>query len=364
MYPKSLIAALLLLFLYSCNTQTINILSNNKQTNTALGNPHDMVLIYTGGSIRKTHFDVNKFRPYVSVENKKGTQDWLFDTFLFLELIDNDKYLYYYRGLDPQKYATKIEWKRVLENYFIKDQAISALDKQISNIKNINNQPDVKRNVVIAIPDPILDQKNWGEINGKTLDFANHNDRLNACKWYIDYAEKLFKQLAPQNLELIGFYWTLEGRMTHMVPITSMVADYLHKKKYKFYWIPYFNSQEYSLWREFGFDKAYLQPNYLQREEVTVDRLDTTINRAVKHGLGLEMELNNLVIKQWGDRAYRMVEYMDFFQKRGVWNSMDVAYFQGGFTLYNLFNSKDTNDNKLYYQLVNIVAERQKKFQL
>lgn len=41
------------------------------------------------------------------------------------------------------------------------------------------------------------------------------------------------------------------------------IAGHIHGKNLDFLWIPYFNAYNWSQWAEYGFDKAWLQPNWL-----------------------------------------------------------------------------------------------------
>lgn len=158
----------------------------------------DMVLIYEGGAHRKIKWDKDHFAPYVSLENEEGTKDWLFDGFLFLEIYDGDRgFASGYKDLA----ARKVEWTNLIDTYFREGNAIMALNDQVAEVKQkTSSKKFSKRKVVITVPEPIPNQTDWGEIDGKAMDFSKKEDRIEAIKWFIDYAIESFKKANPKTL--------------------------------------------------------------------------------------------------------------------------------------------------------------------
>lgn len=317
----------------------------------------DMVLIYEGGAHRTIKWDKNHFAPYVSLENEEGTRDWLFDGFLFLEIYDGDRgFASGYRDLA----ARKVEWKNLIDTYFREGNAIMALNDQISEVKkNSSSKKFTKRKVVITVPEPIPNQTDWGEIDGKPMNFSKKEDRIAACKWFVDYAVESFKNANPENLELAGFYWVAETA-THSRDLVEHVASYIKDSGHKFYWIPYFTADGFNEWEELGFDQAFYQPNYFFSEERPISQIEKACDDAIKYGLSMEMEFDDraLANRGWG---YRMKDYIRVFDEYGVWDKKEMAYYQGGDTFYKLFHSENPEDNALYMQLANIIAKRHKE---
>src|SRR5690554_2746515 len=121
-----------------------------------------------------------------------------------------------------------IEWTNLVDNYFREGNAIMALNSQISEVlENHHTNKFSNRKVVITIPEPIPNQADWGEIDGKAMDFSKQEDRLQAVKWYIDYATESFKKANPENLELAGFYWVAE-EATNSRDLVKHVAEYIN----------------------------------------------------------------------------------------------------------------------------------------
>lgn len=316
----------------------------------------DMVLIYDGGAHRTIKWDKNHFAPYVSLENKRGKTDWLFDGFLFLEIHDGTRgFASYYKDLA----ARKIEWTKLVDNYFTEGNAIMALNDHITDVLANNKIAKYKkRKIVITLPEPIPNQKDWGEINGNVMDFSRQADRLTACKWFVDYVIESFKRANPNNLELAGFYWVAE-EATNSRDLVKDVSSYVNAKGHQLYWIPYFNSDGYNEWEKLGFNQAFYQPNYFFKEDRQISQIETACEDALKYGMSMEMEFDDRALSSngWG---YRMRDYIRTFDKYKVWDTMEVAYYQGGDAFYKLYHSANPDDKELYYYLANIIAKRQK----
>ncbi len=313
-----------------------------------------MVLIYSGGSHRTITWDASHFEPYVYAEDKDGKYQWLFDGFLFLEIHDGKErgYASGYRKLS----ARKEDWIWLITQYLTDGNDIKALDDCIEKAKSKCGRVS-KRKIVISLPEPIPNQKDWGELNGKSLDFSNDEDRIVACKWYIDYIIEKFKAAKMKNVELSGFYWLAE-EATHTRTFVKQVADYIHAKKCNFYWIPYFKSDGYHEWRNLGFDQAFLQPNHFFNASIPDSRIDEACTLAKSLGMSMEMEFDERAV-EGGGMADRLHAYIDGFERNHIFEKTDIAYYQGNDALYKLKNGTKA-DNALYHKLTYIIIDRQK----
>jgi hypothetical protein len=360
----------LLFCVHSCNEQSIGegeeIIFRDPDNGTVTdrlsiidGVPLDMVLIYEGGTHRTIKWNKEHFAPYVSAQ-VDGKERWLFDGFLFLEIHDGKD-----RGFASgyrEKPARKSEWEALLNGYFTPGNAICALDDQVGKVRDGKNMEGDfrKRKVVIAIPEPIPNQKDWGELDGRSLSFTNRSDRVAACQWYVDYAVKLFGNAKLKNLELTGFYWLAE-EATHTRDMVKEVAGYLDKRGYDFYWIPYYFADGYFEWKELGFDVPYYQPNYFFNEDIPVSRIKEACLRAKRHGMNLEVEFDERALTGRGNWGYRLHHYLDVFESEAVLYKVHLAYYQGGDAFYRLAQSSNYQDGLLYQRLVNVIVERQKR---
>lgn len=321
------------------------------------GYVRDMLLVYNGGAHRTSVVDEERLAPCISAKDKDGKTGWLFDTFLFLEIHDGTNS--YASGYKPTP-ARKEHWMGLMNAYLTEGYGIKALNSYIEKTKKECKDHFKKRKVVISLPEPIPNQKNWGNINGKKLDFSISKDRIEAVKWYINYVEQRMKKEKMKNVELEGFYWLAE-EATNSRTIINEIADYIRSKGYRLYWIPYFNTDGRDEWKELGFDQAFLQPNHFFDTSIPDSRIDDACNIAKAQGMSMEMEFDENASENKNNKGVRMKAYIDGFTRNNIWENSDVAYYQGGEGLYILKNGTE-KDQELYNELTNIIIERQRRF--
>ncbi len=336
--------------------------------------PTDMVLLYGGGHHRTPYeWDQDRASSYVTYKDREGAEHWLFDGFLLLEFMDPatnggpGKTLvtgYTYRG-SYMPSANKQDWQSLIDYYFTPGTGVDAIDAAVGMAEAKLGAVKEKRKIVIGIPEPIVNLYSasnsggttyWGKLDGRELDFGNDRDRILACKWYIDEVRRQFYAGKYSNVELAGFYWVAETS-ANTGSILNVLGRYLNDLKYSFNWIPYFNATGYSSWKEFGFNIAYLQPNYFFNESVPRSRLNDACDLAKQFGMDMELEFDENALACNG-RAYKLRDYMDVFKSKGVWASLRLAYYQGSWALHNLRHSSDKKDQELYHEFCKFVTER------
>lgn len=322
------------------------------------GSIGDMVLMYYGGSHRKTVWNREQCMSSVAYRDEEGKLHWMFDGFLFLEFKDGKGrgFASYYEPLP----CRKVEWEALYNCYFTEGRACSALEECIEEVKQELGEPKHKRKVVVTLPEPLSGQTDWGEVNGRALDFTSDEDRVEACKWYIDQVIRRFGEENYKNLELDGFYWIAE-EATNSRTILHQIGDYMRSLGYKFYWIPYWGSDGYGEWKELKFDVAYQQPNYFFYDEKPDSvHLKKVCEFAKERGMFLEVEFDERALKKSGDyRADRLHEYMEAYDKYGVVDSLPMAYYISDCMVNDLKESEYKEDNDLYNWFSKIVVKRQ-----
>lgn len=361
---RQIIIITFLLFFYHCKSH--KILTNKYSAGISsqyLKQPMDMVLIYTGGDHRLPEWwNSEHFAPYVSFENDHGIHEWLFDGFLFLE-IKNDNWSFF--GRHGSRPARMREWELYVDRFFSNTTNIHALNHQISRIlESKSDDCFEKRKIIIAIPEPKKGQKDWGELNGKKLDFNSVDDQITACRWYIDYVLKKWEKASDnlENVEFVAFYWIKENDPLD-AKITQEVSSYVREKGYDFYWIPNMLGlqQINNDWKEPGYDKAYLQPGYFYRTDKDSVRLRQSSELIDKFKLNPYVEFDERTLiknRNWG---YRLHKTIDIFEEYGFWDTTPIGYYQGFNGLYQLYNSEEPEDKILYMRLAKIISQRQNK---
>ena len=315
----------------------------------------DLALIYQGGSHRMD-WTVDEFRPYVVHEFTDGTKDWLFDGFLFLEF-KNGSGRHYTVGYEKLN-ARKGEWAWLLDRIFEEGKSLSALDACITEQIAELGKPGFKHQIVLGLPEAILDQKDWGELDGRTLDFSKEEDQLAATRWYIDELMKRFKAAKYKNLELSGFYWVAETN-NYCGQLTVPISEYIHSLGKLFYWIPYWQSKGAEDWKALGFDVAYQQPNHFFNHSIPDSRLDDACAFARKHGMAMEFEFDEKATADRENSSHaRMKAYIDHFEKNDVFNSSALAYYCGNRGVLTLHESKNPADHALMDRLARLIQMR------
>lgn len=315
----------------------------------------DLVLIYQGGSHRMD-YNAEQLRPYVVHEDRFGNRDWLFDGFLFLEFDSGKGVSYHVRGSAPL--ARKEDWAWLVDRHFESGKGIAALDDCIAAAVRELGEPPFRHKVVIGIPEPPRGQKDWGELEGRKLDFSNEEDRIAACKWYADLLEERFRSSGFQHLELAGFYW-LPEILRQSREVTRALGDYVRSKGLRFYWIPYYTAQGYSEWRDLGFDAAYLQPTYFWNRKIGDERVDRACELARTYGMGLEMEFDmRASVKSEECRRDRGMGYMSSFRRSGVYRSSAIAYYEGGGGVYYFTKTTAPEDRAFIDTLAYFIRDR------
>ena len=318
----------------------------------------DLVLIYQGGH-QRLDWTPEQLYPYVIHTDKYNKKGWFFDGFLFLEFHDGKEYSFQHSYNNNVKFAGKEQWAWLADRHFEKGKALEALNSCIEKgIKEIGNPP-FKHKVVIGLPEPEKNWKEWGNINGKKMDFTKREDRIAAGKWYIDILIKKFEESNLNNLELAGIYWINEQMITSDY-ITVEIGEYVRKKGMQFYWIPYYMGVGFSEWYEYGFDIAYLQPTYFFNKKIPDDRVDNTCKLAHTHNMGLEMEFDGkALINNPLNHRYRLFGYIESFVKNDVYKNSAIAYYEGGRGIYTFSKSKYWEDKLAMDTLHHFVKDRQ-----
>ena len=316
----------------------------------------DMALIYQGGSHR-LDWTVEEFRPYVVHEFADGERDWLFDGFLFLEFKNGSgrNYTVGYEKLN----ARRGEWEWLLGRIFEQGKSLSALDQCIGEEIARLGKPGFTHRIVLGLPEAIRGQKDWGELDGRTMDFSDEKDQIAATRWYIDQLIERFRAAHYKHLELAGFYWVAEDT-NHCEDLTIPLSDYIHSQGYLFYWIPYWQAKGAGEWQRLGFDIAYQQPNHFFNDAIPDSRIDETCRLATQAGMSLEMEFDENALQQNG-RGSRMKAYIDSYERNGIFDNNDLAYYQGN-NAFSLLRHGTAEDRALYERLASIIARRQKEF--
>lgn len=287
---------------------------------------------------------VSTFLPSVAYLENDVARDVMFNGFAF---IGNNSFI---DGSLTQK-----DWLNFIYTYeFREGFNVDALENAVGQVKTALEMPDYKAGVFLCLSAPKKSITNWGEVNGKTLNFSESNeDRITALKWFVDEQIKVFNERKYQNIELCGFYYYHESLDNDDLNFLPAITEYIRSLKYVTVWSPYYMAKSYDKWKDFGFDRTAMQANYFPGAETLPnaggkDRVTNTAAITSSRGMGVEMEVcglkpENIVgIKEY----YRVGITTGFMYRWHTW------WFMGDLKgVKNLYKSTDPYVQSTYKEM-------------
>ena len=349
----------------------------------------------------------DRFTPHVSYQDADG-EHWLFDAFLCTEGYDGVRGLTMSIQAGGRASAIKESWEDLLDYWFRKGSTLDQLDQAVSATAGRIGSPHTPRYVVITLPVPIMFQNfsdkassttYWGTLDGEVMNFSRLEHQLKVYQWFIDQCRERFRALSPKYLELAGFYVLSEElplaksfydslnlscdtadtwnasykRWESILPATSA---YLKSCREGLYWIPYFCAPGHRVWKQLGFDMAWMQPNHYW-DTANQHPMSRSVSAMRNYGLGMELEFEySMVYDQmkngrWGPDGAgsptfteadipalrdRLREYMDAYKNNGFYGKRSVALYSGTDAFTQLGTSPDARDREMYLEICNFIA--------
>ncbi|MBQ7691039.1 MAG: DUF4855 domain-containing protein [Muribaculaceae bacterium] len=333
---KLLLAALLSSLLLApaalCQPTTPDV--NRYGTNNQVS---DMIAIYYARENR-LQWTTEHLTPYVTHTFQDGHTEWLFQGFMFIDFVINNRMLLHHK--DTYQSAVKSDWQQLLEMPFTAGRMFDALDQTISSYKQQLGAPPFRHKVVMGIPIPIKNQTNWGRIGNRNLDFSRDDDRVTAIKWFIDEFLKEYKKHHYRNFDLDGFYW-VEEDMEQTNQLATPISAYLHRLGYKHYWMPYLKAFGSTDWQPKGFDYCYTQPgSYCCLEDRDTTIVVSACQKAKRRGMGLVMEINEKLFGKPDVFIPRINKCIDIFEQYGVYDQAAMSYYDAERMIYCIREGK------------------------
>lgn len=306
----------------------------------------DLLLIYVDDPDNGPGPDKQRFEKLVAARID-GEAQWLFDGFLFLGNYFHGRS---FMATGQHSPTRRQDWLDMLDRLFAKQESIPALDEALEETRRQIPGPFHRRKVVIFLPDPQAGQTDWGEINGRQMDFNASDDRILACNWYVDRILERFAAANLRNIQLAGIYWLTENG-GFLPQHLCQVARHVHDLGLEFYWIPYYEAFGYDRWKEYGFDRAWYQPNYLFQSSTPRQRLIDAWQTAQSLGMSIEMEFDSNYPLE------RNTDYVDVYEQLGLFDTLDLAYYGDDALAY--WQDGIASEQELFRRIAGIIAQRQ-----
>lgn len=337
------------------NTEQEDVLANYKKIDCKV---RDLALIYQGGAHR-IDWTEDELAPYVTHRFFGGNEEWLFDGFLFLEFTTQP-------GSEGRQFtdgsgqdnARREDWEWYLDRLFEKGKSLDALNKLIGKKKQAIGDPGFKHKIALTCMVPIFGQTDWGKLDGVNMRFSVDDvDRTKVCKWFIDELTGRFAAGNYENLELYGIYMICENSY-HIENLSRNISSYLKTKGLDYLWIPYYQARE-AIWKSYGFTTAYLQPNHFFTPSIPDSRLDDTIEFIRENNMAIEFECDERALSD-ANPSYRdrMIAYIDYFEKGGIWYDTPIAYYTGNHLLLDFAQQPTIQNTTLFDRLCRYIVNR------
>ncbi len=306
------------------------------------GGIQNVMLMYTfgnQGAVSSRH-TVETLLPYAGYYGTDGKlKDTFYDAFLVLPCVSTGPSGgTMYLSKNP---AVSSDWQAYVDDVFAAGYNLDALNTAVGQVKRELGRNDYKVKVFFTLIYPTEGQTNFGSIGGRKYDFSKTEDRIAVCEWQVDNYIKLFKSGNYENLELYGFYWFEEfintGSKTEKTLLTS-ATDYIRSKGYKSVWIPYYMAQGWNRWKEYGFDIACLQPNYMFNANAEKERVKNAVEHARQNDMCNEVEISAKVCDST-DYYNRYLTYLKDFAANGAMDAVKM-YYQDVRFYYECYISK------------------------
>ena len=291
----------------------------------------------------KTPITKEIFLPHVAYMENGEIKDTLFDGFLFLPYV---AFLYDKYTKRPLK---KESWQYYIDTQYIKDGNMDALEQAVAEVGEKLGMPDYKVSVYLSILYPVTEVTEFGEIDGKNLNFTKLADRKAGLKWLIDEQYRRFVEKNYKHLELKGYYWFTEEinySDSQLIELLHYTTDYVRDMGLITTWIPYFHASGYNDWQNLGFDVVCYQPNYAFNQAVPDSRLFNAASTAKLHGMCIELEVGGT--QPWN--IERIKKYYAAGALTGYMKDAAHMYYQGGVpdVYYSAYKSEDPDLHSVY----------------
>ncbi len=319
-----------------------------------VGGTRNMVLI-TNGYYKKdpaiAKNSVDQLLPYVGYISTSGKiKDFMFDSFLFSAFGEAPSGGQY--GADIKKPTILSDWQYYIDNTFMPDYNVSALNIATGKVKKALGRPSYKSKVEIAIPYPTPSSNYFGAIDGKPVNMEKLSDRERLIRWYVDQVLAKWKAGRYDNLKLVGMYWISEKAAFTIndseKALIRYVGNFVRSKGLVLDWIPFINAEGFYEWHSLGFDGAEMQPNY-SFHNYPVQELGEAAETCKMLGMGIEIEIHWDALKN-DALLEKYYQYLNWGIKKGYMTGAAHSYYQnaGPGTFYQCCYNKNHKYREVY----------------
>jgi hypothetical protein len=245
------------------------------------------------------------------------------------------------------------DWEQYLDSLSDAAGPLTRLDSAAGLVNRATGSSQ-KTSIVVMVPYP--DERSGTQLfRGRSFDLTQNSNRIAMVKTYLHEVVDRVQSRHLQNLSFYGFYWLYEGIKAADSAVVSEVTAAAHALRLHFLWIPSYGAPGAANWRSFGFDDAWLQPNYFfHPDEVPKARVDTAVAKARAARMGLEIEFDSrlFIDERFADR---LDPYLTALESAPDLRDRSIAVYEGAGALFRLARSSVEWHRALYNKLVTLL---------
>jgi len=318
--------------------------------------PSRWILAYAADAGRIPYSTADFIRLIAVVDTSGHPKDWLFDGVICVvqRMAKRGRFITW---LGPP-YATGDDWEAYLDSLFAGGGVLARLDSAVGVVGSRVGEPahSLAVSLTVPYPEPKVDTL---RLFGDRYDLGTVEGRSRAATAFVRSALGRFQTMRFRHLTLDSFYWmheTISGEEEQVVPL---VAERVHAAEKRFLWIPFYGAAGVTTWKQWGFDEAFLQPNYFFNVSVPTTRLDSAVARARALGMGLEIEFDARLFTKPDQFADRLDPYLLVLDSAPDVRARSIALFDGAGALVRLSSSADPQYHRRYCGLVKVLRGRE-----
>lgn len=245
------------------------------------------------------------------------------------------------------------DWEIYLDSLNSPGGILDRLDSAVAEISASVPPPTSRLPVAVMVPYPDPDEDTL-RLWGATYSLSSDSGRVDAAGRWIEGVRDGFTQRRFAHLSLDGFYWLAESVKSRDSATVHGVAYRVHQLGLRFLWVPYYFAEGLDHWRALGFDEAWLQPNYFFHKDLSRLRVDSAANRALRLGLGVEIEFNRKLVD---DSTYsgRLNPYLEMLSATPELRHRSTVLYDGQGTLILLSRRSGRSLRQIYDSLASVL---------
>ena len=319
--------------------------------------PTRWIALYAGGPSDYTPtypaYTIEDLFACIAVMDSTGKPvSWLTSGSLFLEIYTSSKHLFATWSTEKSPPANGDDWAAYGDSLTAPGGLLARLDSAVGLVSAALGPLTRPYRVAVMIPYPTagLDSLSY---RGQQYFMGDTPGRAALVAAYVEFITHQLRKHPFPHLAFDGFEWLREDVPAGDSLIVQQVSATVHRAGVRFLWVPYYHPGA-RLWRNWGFDEAWLQPNYFFHPELPVTHLDSAVAKARAWDMGWEIEFNKNLFSS-PVFAARLMPYLNHLAMAPDLRARALVIYDGAGALLMLSRSRDPVLEAEYARLADIL---------